>query len=103
VKHPSTPSAPGTARSTPRRATRPARTPWVATVAATAARLSARWTHSIRGMSAPYPNNARPAGGQIIGVYFSAEEKDLLEREIKRTGEKRNAIIRRIVRESLAG
>jgi hypothetical protein len=54
-------------------------------------------------MSAPYPNNARPAGGQIIGVYFSAEEKDLLEREIKRTGEKRNAIIRRIVRESLAG
>lgn len=53
-------------------------------------------------MSAPYPNSQRPAGGSIKGVYFTAEELAILENEVKRTGEKRNAIIRRLVRELTA-
>lgn len=51
-------------------------------------------------MSAPYPNKQRPAGGQIIGVYFTAEELHALERLVQASGEKRNSVIRRLVREA---
>jgi hypothetical protein len=51
-------------------------------------------------MSAPYPNSQRPAGGQIVGVYFTADELAALQKLVDRTGEKRNAVIRRLVREA---
>ena len=53
-------------------------------------------------MSAPYPNSQRPAGGQILGVYFTAEELAILNKLIDSSGEKRNAIIRRLVREAVS-
>lgn len=51
-------------------------------------------------MSAAYPNSQRPSGGRILSVYFDAAELEKLKKLIETSGEKRNTVIRRLVREA---
>ena len=47
-----------------------------------------------------YPNSQRPAGGKIIAIYFALEEWQKLDELAEKRGEKRNALVRRLVREA---
>lgn len=44
-------------------------------------------------------NNERPAGGRILGVYFSKDELEIADELAARLDMKRNALIRMAVRE----